>query len=706
MAALQNGIINLKMVSLDHSLTGFYFNSSFGIKCLLLDPTLDKSDRTILLDDLLTSGAFREITYRELINPHDVRRFKLALVNMHNTFDMDRLSPDKDYATIYIDYMTKSIGQNPAERISQCEGSCYIGPVPDIPSYDPFDKPRLYHRNFPSISSSDKQRIEKWIKFYNQYYYEPITFETSRSLSLIINVIPMDTFFQSFLESCLDDGTQAGDPIPIKMPLSFRVPPEYIFPNHNEKMVTTWGLNIYDGSCWEIALDLLKSPISSLLDRVRSSRKTTQFASIISNNINSQRSNQYLSPIIIEENTIPTGVTDPTFNRTLVYPYDPDGFAFRLISNYYNYNFKTSIPEKWSPTSKHWNHFRPSCRENAWFYGISPYLRLSRSHGFIGYSGFFSTLFNMMDNNGGFYSSPLNSSNTTWSLSTEDNAAMYAALSHIKAHLEIQNPESDVVTLNPSLKINEIGQIQTMMNGIEVYFDSIADKDNYLLYQGKYWLNQWNINMGGVFIDTETSFKTTPFMATYTNVDMPTDCDQIYLISVNAHLWAICSLQPLILDKIFGEAGATLKMWTNLKNACGRFDIEGRLQGFGYTNVKSTFDTNQGSVISAEITFVAMLACKILKSYYGITADTSPYSIGLDLADMEAFMYTPNRGVPGDPHLLFVSKSEAYFNHVDRRSQTGLGAIVHPLPSITATAWHIFYIKAFNPFVPGGSLLR
>jgi hypothetical protein len=101
-----------------------------------------------------------------------------------------------------------------------------------------------------------------------------------------------------------------------------------------------------------------------------------------------------------------------------------------------------------------------------------------------------------------------------------------------------------------------------------------------------------------------------------------------------------------------------------------------------------------------------MISCKVLKSYYGEAADTTPYSLSSDLADMETFMYTVNSRNTNDPHLLFLSGEEAYFNHANIRAQTGFGWFANPLPSTISTAWHIFYTKSFNPFIPNGSLIR
>lgn len=731
MASLRHGVLTVKISSFSHNLTGFYFTPIDGeTKCLLLDPSIDKCDRITPLAEILSSGVFSEISYRELINPNDAKRFKLSLVNMQSSFDTkdleiairDEISSSScsresvtntcgwdNYAQAHISYVAKAVGQNPAERVKQCSGECYIGSVPDIKSYDPFGPVKIYPRTVSLVS--DSNRLKRWEEFFNTSHMELV------SSSVTFSQHP-DALFQNFLNLMIDNGTAANDVIPMKLPLSFRVPANYVFSDNTEKMVTTWGLNIYDGACWEIALWLLKDSNASLLDQVRLSRKTTQFASIISNNVNSKQAHRYLSPVTIEANTYPSGAIDPNL-RKITYPYDPNGFTFRWISNYYSYSPTTIRPQQWGSTAKYWSDFRPTTSENAWFYAIAPFIRNIHISNFKGYSGFITALSHMMDANGGFYHSPINSSwqgkslpNESWSLTSEGNVSMYGALNRIKAYWDTQREKGEVSDSSKSSgKIEEphgktlrtpedpisSGKIITMMAGIEQYFASVADHKNYFFYHGKTWLNSsWQLAMNGLRVE---SSGVVPFSLTTDNFNMPLASGQVYMISVNVQTWAICSLQPSIIDKIFGVRGATLKMWNNLKQTCGRKNSEGELIGFGYNNLK-----HEDSVISSELTFSAMMACKVLQAYYGSEANT--YSIDSDLDEMEDFILTPNSGGINDHHLLFVSDISAYYNQTNIRAQTGFGSYVNPIPSIAATAWYLFYIKEFNPFTPKGLLLR
>lgn len=704
---LKHGILTAKITSYAFELTGFYFTPVNSVtKCLLLNPLIEKSSQIIMLSEILESAVYSEIHYRELIKKEDITCFKLALVNMQSSFNISKftLQSWNAFNKTYIDYVTKTIGQNPAERISQCSGECYAGPIVDIKSYDPFDSSKLYHRHTPILSFEDKNVLAQWSQFFKTINPE-ITVANDFRMGTVGNVdFPPDTLFGVFLHSILDKGDVAKDPIAVAIPLSFRVPTNYVFTGdtyNNEKILTTWGLNIYDGACWEIALSLLKNN-SSLLEELRFKRKTTQFASIISNNVNSKKANQYLSPIIEGK------------KRTICYPYDPDGFAFRTISNYYTFD-KDGIPIQFVKSGKYWPEFRPLTGENAWFYGIAPFITSNKS-----YPGFISTLFNMVDINGGFYSSPVNSVDKSLDFTIEHNVSMYAALSHIIDHLQ----KGSVAAIGI-----DIATAHNMMLGIETMIASL--KNNYLFYYGKTIEKTWyNVMQHALFLEPNNELKIVN--VTYNNVKLVND-EQVclsgtdyqwkpevdtksHLISVKAHLWLLCSLQPRIVNLIFQDKNAALTMWKNLKYTCGRYSLgvpvttghlDKELKGFGYNNAKHSLDPFMAEVISTELTFCAMLVCKILMLYYKDDFNDLNEELIKDLSQMEKYVYK-NLLVKNDcdPAGKGISDSEAYFIQASMRSQTGFGSIVNPIPCTAATAWHIFYSKSFNPFTPNGKLLR
>jgi hypothetical protein len=140
------------------------------------------------------------------------------------------------------------------------------------------------------------------------------------------------------------------------------------------------------------------------------------------------------------------------------------------------------------------------------------------------------------------------------------------------------------------------------------------------------------------------------------------------------------------LNRIFGDehddlSDAGLKMWQNLKFCCGRFNTRGELLGFGANNLKQP-----EKVVLAVQTVSALMAAKILISYYGLEGN----SLGKDIIQMEKFLESDlKRG----PYLL-----QANVKGLISYSQTGEPIYAHPVASIGATSWYMFYLKEFSPF--------
>lgn len=110
-----------------------------------------------------------------------------------------------NYAAAHIDYVSKAVSQNPAERVKQCSGECYMGPISDIKSYDPFGPIKIYHRDIPPVNEEDKQWIKGWTSFFNMSYADlndaiPNIILANQHQPLISKAIsyPTDTLFQSF----------------------------------------------------------------------------------------------------------------------------------------------------------------------------------------------------------------------------------------------------------------------------------------------------------------------------------------------------------------------------------------------------------------------------------------------------------------------------------------------------------------------------
>jgi hypothetical protein len=222
---------------------------------------------------------------------------------------------------------------------------------------------------------------------------------------------------------------------------------------------------------------------------------------------------------------------------------------------------------------------------------------------------------------------------------------MYSALLHIKSYILHHNTPYNITVV----------QINGILLGIHKLFMSLINKDTYLFHDIKRWIDDKWVRFPSPTINTVTQ------------------------------VWSICILQPKILDIIFTEQGAALKLWLNLRKHCGKFGKMNELNGFAYTN--------DGDYISAEVTFAALLACKILKIYYKEQADLEPLMITRDTETMSKYLYN---------NLLVKTDNEAYFIHTNCSETT---FEINNLPSTVATSWYLFYSKGFNPFMPNGSLL-
>lgn len=670
METLEHGILFLELRSIPYSLIGFYFRPRDGpVKCLLLDPTLDPSKRIVILDHILGSSLYTQIQYRELRRPADANRLKFALINMQSSFDDQdlhqairddlRTMESRSYESIFLNYVIKAVGQNPAERLSQCEGVCYRGPVPNIESYDPFGPKQIYHRDLPAPTLADNNHISDL----SRYFARIRSSVESCSLSLLPTtsasevLIPVDTLFRTFLVQAIDPGTAAGDPHPIPLPLSYRMGPHFNYESSAGMDFETylqlrWGLHLYHGSCWELALTLLNDSHQSLLDGIRVTRKTTQWGSIIGNNVNSPRGHQYPSAIALDESACS--------DRTIVYPCDPSGLASTIISNYSSFNSKTGAPERWNQTAIQWTEWRPLLGPNIWFYLLAPSFR-NRDH--PGYDGLIRTLYHLIDPFvGGFLHEPLNRHNSKWTFWTQDNLVLYAVLNQ---------PRSLINSKFKPMLLSFLGQC--------------LDRENFFFFGRHYWKGSGLQRiLDGVYSDER------PLVASAKTVRMPPLSNSIWVVSTLDQIWAVCALGPIGLEEIFGVPQAGLRLWAHLRSSCGRFSPGGELQGFGYTNIRSEFDAGMGSVISAEVTFGALIAARCLRNHYGAVANSGDFSLDSDLIQMETYVYSPG-------NLLGLQNEAAYFKEATIRTETGLGEMVHPIPSILGTAWHLFYHHQLNP---------
>jgi len=171
-------------------------------------------------------------------------------------------------------------------------------------------------------------------------------------------------------------------------------------------------------------------------------------------------------------------------------------------------------------------------------------------------------------------------------------------------------------------------------------------------------------NQGGFYIDEE--FIPTRFFA------------------VDCQTWTIAVLGPEWIDREFGE-GTAYRIWNNTKRRSGRFDSSGKLEGVGFT------DSN--SVVSVEWTAGAILATKILASYY---KDIHPDWAKEVLADSISMRY----GI--EKYKTVYPDGRVAYWYASKRFFIPFGWWASPIPCLVSSAWVVMLDRDFNPFVLGG----
>ena len=354
---------------------------------------------------------------------------------------------------------------------------------------------------------------------------------------------------------------------PTGLPKSFYVPNNYWkeigslpdnIENLNERILATYGQNIYDAATWQIALAMLgQAEIAS--------QQTERLYSGVSGELNIRASSKdfvYGDGAIIFSDT------------------PQNALFFRMIS------------DKWEQidplTGKKvtWMDWKPILGENSWAAFIGPLQ--------VAYAKYeekkkipidcievklalnmLPALIAMQSPIGALYHSVAGvHGKDPHEISTENNASLYAGLCMLREILiEKQSKQVDTA----------ISQIDQLLIGIDNFFHHYAyDKKNQLFFQG------------GRYNSSSHS-------------------DELFIPSkdfaVDVQTWGITVLGAKKIDKWFGD-GASYAIWQRTKERSGYYDQEGRLLGVGYTDGRS-------EVLSVEWTCGAILLIKELQNFYG-----------------------------------------------------------------------------------------
>jgi hypothetical protein len=555
----------------------------------------------------------------------------------------------------------------------------------------------------------------------------PKSFATTTTLSVTpqftsvslprLNQLKVDPWCEYLLENLSDSATG--------MPLSFypseqNIMDMYLLPIGNtlplatniENVMTRYGLNIYDGAVWSIAI-----AYGSLRNTARRIRSEMLLELL------NRHSSEGMPPNLVHAEYLGTEQETPNVTPDFKYGDDekvipfidsttrlidvpsPAPFLFRAIPINFSYTISddyTVEPSAYAvadPTGApqfNWLDFKPVLGENCWAQILYPIhtayvksgqnlalcrdttISLSNINAYDFAVHFITESLPMMSaaNSGGYYYSPVSSEVTQLITSAENNASLYGGLYCLKQVAEAVE-DTDTITM-----------IDTMMSNIVTHQTNCAT----------YSTSGDNIIMGFYQGTTKSGLSYTlndSALVPNTVTEQSHDFGVDFILPVDVQTWTIASLGPeLINSTLFENANVpesidsnlyVYHVWNTLCQACGRFDANDRLKGFGYNNV----NVSEGLPYSGEWTFGAIVAAKILLDYY--TQLGSDYAAQVtrltnDIESMRDYVVSETC-VDGEAFL-----------YANRRAETGYGWNANPIPSTASTGWAVFTQLGVNPF--------
>lgn len=350
------------------------------------------------------------------------------------------------------------------------------------------------------------------------------------------------------------------------MPLSYYAPRSYwetYKPLMNrvdtvlERLLTTYGLSIYDAALWQIALTIEGGE----KDRAAAQAQTARLISGSSGELKDIRA--YGPDFRYGEDARELGRDEAFFFRIIADRYmqaDPLTGDQPVIGFP---NFETPHHEDWKPIAgeQAWGAILGPLQASYLKNGgripaDAPELKLALS--------ILPAIEAMQSRIGAIYHVPAGTRGKFPNeISSENNFSMYGALRELRSVVGPDDPAT----------AERIGRV---MEGIERYFREVAfDRVSGVFYQGG-------------FLDAEGFHPAQIFAA---------DCQT----------WAILSLGPEWIDREFGE-GAAFRIWENTRYRAGYIDPDGDFRGIGFSDGHGIY--------SVEWTCGAIAAVRRLRDHY------------------------------------------------------------------------------------------
>eukprot|EP01102_Stenamoeba_stenopodia_P001536 TRINITY_DN1133_c0_g1_i2.p1 TRINITY_DN1133_c0_g1~~TRINITY_DN1133_c0_g1_i2.p1 ORF type:complete len:648 (+),score=165.19 TRINITY_DN1133_c0_g1_i2:65-2008(+) len=504
-----------------------------------------------------------------------------------------------------------------------------------------------------------------------------------------------------------------GNPVPLDSQIAIQ-----------ERTLTRYGLNLYDGATWEIALAL-----SGLGAVAEIYENTVLYTS-------STGANPQIGGIIdIRGDTSfysygPKGVNGPDLTLVALpgnvsrVPSDgngnpekqsvkniPGAYFYRMIGpnysmndpylGYYAWTWQYPWPNNDSTTTWnifgeiHWNDWKPITGENVWGTMIGPLQRMwiQNNTNITDFTTFedappavqlglsiLPALSNMQSPLGSLYHCPKGTNmfppdpNEAENVSNENNFSAYAATMMLLEVLQNKTTGTSDPILTSA--ITTLTQITT---NLEKWFATYLLSEEGVVYQGGHvsFAGQWeplliNSSAGGFAVDCQT--------------------------------WGMTVLGQQFVDQNYG-AGTAYNVWQKTKQLAGYYLPNGSLGGVGYTNDTAV---NATQIWSAEWTFGAINMCNKLAYEYSLIGETD-YSESLlaDALSMEQALWQQAERDQDDRWIGGgLLQADGSFVYANARFFIPWGWYANPIGSLCSTSWGVMNRHGrFNPFKIGGGFV-
>ena len=505
-----------------------------------------------------------------------------------------------------------------------------------------------------------------------------------------------------------------------------------------ERLNIVHGLNIYDGSCWQLTMALLGSKLQrpdllAYSDNIDLMLKLGYSGDDSGNPpvVNTERSNKPLNGQTLSPES------------SFFYRYWPRKWLSKdpLMDGYDQFiSVSDNFPKDSAEYQRgvvSWADFKPITGENAWAIYIGPlqsaYLRdvVTLKRQCVNFNGnavqtaikALPWIQAMQSQTGAVWYAPSFSLGNTGSetvnkyiVSVENNASLIGGLVMLRQILEsmkANNGQSSDCSFDQA-------QMQTALNAVNDILSGGRTPGMFSFF-ANHAIDMQNMKIhSGGFADQDGAGIFVPYTK-----DQSAD-------AVDVMTWGLSVLGVPYVDGTKGF-GTTFKMWQALRERSGFF-VNNLLYGFGYSERDGNGrkgNADQG-IMSAEWTFGAINFCKVMIAQYqdmldfnsALTQDERnqiPGMINELTADMKSMLTNINvlrsdkygSAVEMSAHrpqghdwnqLVNLNQGQLSFLYASKRYFIPFGWMSNPLPSTTSTAWAVMMEFDFNPFNLGGSM--